>query len=39
MINALNSLWAVLGALFLGATFQPTGGTDPEARARKTRDS
>ncbi|CAM3930090.1 hypothetical protein [Deinococcus marmoris] len=37
MINALKSLWAVLSALFLGVIGQPTGGTDPEARARKTR--
>lgn len=37
MIHALKSLWAVLSALVLGAIGQPTDSTEPEARARKTR--
>lgn len=37
MIHALKSIWAVLSALFLGAIGQPTGGTEPEASARKAR--
>lgn len=37
MMNALQSLGAVVRALFLGVIGQPDGGIEPEAKARKIR--